>query len=209
MSLLDLPFSRHLGPALETALNKALSMDPKGHSKVEVFKDCIVEINITSLNHSFFIGVDNGQVKLIAPEGPPTITVSGSSIGLLKLALVDHKEGVLKSREVSITGDAVRGQQLQYFLNSIEVDWEGLLADLVGDAAAKLIFTNIKHSYLWGKALSSSFMRDLEDFIKFELKSLPSKAMSKAQFEKIDQLRLASDRLEAKFKNVIRKKENH
>ena len=61
----------------------------------------------------------------------------------------------------------------------------------------------------FGKTLSRSFMNDLEEFIKYEVRLIPSKTLAKKQFETIDQLRLASDRLEARLKLALSKPKSH
>jgi ubiquinone biosynthesis protein UbiJ len=80
------------------------------------------------------------------------------------------------------------------------------LAEAIGEVPAHLITTSLHSSVVWGKSLTGSFKQDLEEFIKYELRLLPSRAMAVAQFEAIDQLRLATDRLEARFKNLVKQK---
>ena len=70
-----------------------------------------------------------------------------------------------------------------------------------------LIGTSLRQSLAFGKNLSQSFMNDLEEFIKYEVRLIPSKAIAKTQFEAIDQLRLATDRLEARLKQAFKQTE--
>jgi len=203
MGLLDTPLARKLAPTLESSINIALSMDPSARKRLKPLQGCVLEVNITSLKYSFFFGTDNNRVKLLAPETPPTVTLSGSTSALIKLGIYKDKRTLFKTKAVSLSGDAVRAQQIQTFMRTLKIDWEALLAEAIGDMPAHLVSSSLKTSFTWSKSLSLSFIRDAEEFIKYELRLLPSKAMATKQFDAIDQLRLATDRLEARIKAII------
>lgn len=206
MSLLDMSALKTLLPAVETAINKALAMDPGSPEKLKPLNGCILEVNITSLRQSFFFSVQDQKVVLLDADTPPTVTLSGTSMGLIKLALQKEKNILFRRKEVSLTGDAVRAQQIQNFMKKLEVDWEALLAEAIGDVPAHLLTQGLQSGLTWGRHLSQSLSHDIEEFIKYELRLLPSKAKARAQFDAIDQLRLATDRLEARVKKLVSSK---
>lgn len=206
MSLLDISAIKKLAPALESAINTTLAMDPAGANKLKPLNGCVLELNITSLDQSIFFLVEEQQIKLQSADLSPTVTLSGSTVALLKLAFQKDKNSLFKRKEISLSGDSVRAQQILNFARAVSVDWEGLLAEAIGEVPAHLITTSLHSSFVWGKSLTGSFKQDLEEFIKYELRLLPSRAMAVAQFEAIDQLRLATDRLEARFKNLVKQK---
>jgi len=204
MGLLDTPLAQKLAPTLESSINLALSMDPGARKRLKPLQGCVFEINITSLKYSFFFGTEENKIKLLPPETPPSVTLSGSASALIKLALYKDKNILFKTRAVSLSGDAVRAQQIQTFMRTLKIDWEALLAEAIGDMPAHLLSSSLKTGFTWSKSLSLSFIRDAEEFIKYELRLLPSKAMAAKQFDAIDQLRLATDRLEARVKARIK-----
>lgn len=208
MSLLDTPLAHKLAPALESAINLAIAMDPGAQTRLTSLQGCVLEINITSLHHSFFFGAEEGQVKLMPAETIPTVTLAGTSTALVKLALYKDKNSLFKSKEVSLGGEAVRAQQIQSFMRNLKIDWEALLAEVIGDVPAHVLNTSLRNSVSWGKSLSSSLLRDTEEFIKYELRLLPNKARAQQQFDAIDQLRMASERLEARIKAVLTRTAN-
>ncbi len=206
MSLLDISALKKLAPALEAAINTTLAMDPAGAKKLKPLEGCVLELNITSLDQSIFFLVEKERIKLQSADLQPTVTLSGSSSALLKLAFQKDKNSLFKRKEVSLSGDAVRAQQILTFASAISIDWEGLLGEAIGETPAHLLTTGLQSGFIWGKNLTSSFRQDLEEFVKYELRLLPSRAIAATQFEAIDQLRLATDRLEAKFKHLVRQK---
>ncbi len=205
MSLLDLPFLQHLSPALEKSLNVALSMDPAAQKKLKPLDQCVLEIHLRSFKRSLFVKADGGKIKLVGPEHGAQVTLSGTTLAFFKLASQRNINTLFKSRELSMIGDAVRAQQIQQVAASIDIDWEGLLAEVIGDVPAHMLSTTVKQSVSWSKQVSQSFLRDLEEFIKYEVRALPGKAIAASQFEGIDQLRLATDRLEARVRNLLKR----
>jgi len=206
MNVIGLSAFKQLMPALERVINTTIAMDPASAKSLSLLQGCVLEINITSLKQSFFFGVDGGKVHVLDADITPTVTLSGTSLGLTKLALQKDKTILFRRKEVSLAGDAVRAQQIQNFMRALHIDWEGLLAEVIGDVPAHLLATSLQQGLQWSKTLGQNFRLDLEEYLKYELRMLPNKAMALKQFEAIDQLRLATDRLEAKFKHLIKQK---
>ncbi len=203
MGLLDASLVRKLAPALEHAINIALSMDPASRNRLKPLQGCVLELHFLSLKQSLFFGAEDGRVVLYPTAKQASVTLSGTIPSFLKLAASQNKSALFKSREVSLSGDAVRAQQIQQFAAGIDIDWEGLLAEIIGDVPAHFVGSSIRQSLSWTKHLSGSLRRDIEEFIKYELRLLPGKALGNSQFDAIDQLRLATDRLEARIKKLV------
>ncbi len=208
MSLLDLPVFQQLTPTLEKSINLALSVDPAAASKLKPLDQCILEIHLRSLQRSLFFKAVNGSVKLVGPEQGAHVTLSGTTLAFLKLAAQRDANNLFKSRDLSMSGDAVRAQQIQTFARNIDLDWEALLADIIGDVPAHLLSSTLKQSVTWSRHISQSFMRDLEEFVKYEVRMLPGKAIAASQFDAIDQLRLATDRLDARIRNLLKRSDH-
>lgn len=205
MAFFDTPWVQSLAPVLESAMNAALAVDPASEKRLKPLNGCVLEVNLKSIQQSFFFGVREQRICLLPSETTPSVTLSGSTSGLIKLALSDNKNALFKRREVELSGDAVRAQQIQSFVRELKIDWEALLAEAIGDVPAHMISSGVRSSWNWTRSVSQSLWSDLEEFVKYELRLLPSKALAQKQFEAIDQLRLATDRLEAKFKLLLRK----
>lgn len=183
-------------------------MDPAGEKKIKPLNGCIFEIHIETFSQSFFFEIKDNRVSLLAHAKEATVTLSGSLAAMIKLAFLNDRNMLFKRRELGFAGDAVRAQQIQTFMRNVKIDWEALLAEVVGDVPAQLIGSGLLASWTWGKQISQSFKTDLEEFIKYELRLLPSRAAARRQFHAIDQLRLATDRFEAKLKTLKSKKKS-
>lgn len=203
MAFLDIPIVQQAAPALEKAINMALSLDPGAQKYLKPLEGCVLQIYFTAAKRSIFFTAQDSKVALLNNHDSPDVTLSGKMIAFVKLAYTDDKQQLFRSKEIELAGDAVRAQQIQRFMANIKLDWEALLAEVVGDVPAHALSTSIRQGIGWGKSLSSNFLTDLEEFIKYELRLLPNKAQGLKQFDAIDQLRAASDRLEARIKRLV------
>lgn len=202
MNLFSQPLLQQFAPVLERAINAALAMDPGAEKKLQPLNGCVLEIRISNLNQSLFIGAKGNRVLLLSAEHSPTVTMTASLLALAKLAAKRDSGELIANRDLSFSGDAVRAQQIQRFTDNLDIDWEGLLARFIGDAPAKFLTSGAKQSLTLAKTFGQNFVRDLEEFVKYELRLLPSRALADKQFDAIDQLRIASDRLEARVKAI-------
>lgn len=187
---------------MEQTINTALSMDPAAQSKLKPLNGCVLEVHIRNANQSLFIGTKGGKVVLLSAEQAPTVTLSGTVSAFIQVAVLRKADELLRRREIEFSGDAVRAQQIQRFASQLDIDWEGLLAKFVGDTPARLLGSGAKQMLTIARTFSQNFVGDLEEYMKFEMRFLPSRRMSEKQFQAIDQVRLATDRLEARVKSL-------
>lgn len=195
MTSLDARLLHKLAPILEASVNHAVALDPSNERHLARLEGCVLEIQVNSLKPSILLTIEQQQIKWLAQATSPTLKLSGSAIALIKLGLLRDKNALFKRKEVSLSGDAVRAQQIQSFMRELNIDWEALLAEALGDIPARLLSSNLSTSLNWTRALGQSFWQDLEEYIKYELQVLPNKAAAQQQFASIDQVRLASERL--------------
>lgn len=205
MSLFDAPLVQQLAPLLETAINRAIAMDPASEKHLKRLNGCVLEVNVTSISQSFFFGVSEQKVSLQPSDTAPSVILCGTASAFAKLAFMEDKNSLFRRKEISLSGDAVRAQQIQNLMRSLKLDWEALLAEAIGDVPARFLSVSLSSGIQWSKSISRSLKQDLEEFIKYELRLLPGKRSAQRQFEAIDQLRLATDRLEARFKQLLSK----
>lgn len=188
---------------LSGAINLALAKDPVAQKKLHALRDCVLELHLKNLNQSLFIAVDNARITVLKESPRVSVRISGNLIAYIKLATQDDKRSLFQSQEIVLTGDAVRAQQILQLIEKLDIDWEALIADAIGDIPAHALGTGIRKSWAWTRNLSATLLRDLEEYVKFELRLFPSRPLAKLQFDRIDQLRLATDRLEARIKKRL------
>ncbi|KZY62503.1 hypothetical protein A3737_14975, partial [Oleiphilus sp. HI0065] len=159
MNLFSQPLLQQFAPVLQRAINAALMMDPGAEKKLQPLNGCVLEIRISNLNQSLFIGAKGNRVLLLSAEHAPTVTMTASLFALAKLAARRDSAELIANRDLSFSGDAVRAQQIQRFTDNLDIDWEGLLARFIGDTPATFVTSSAKQSATFAKTFSQNFVR--------------------------------------------------
>jgi ubiquinone biosynthesis protein UbiJ len=212
MSSVDTKRLNRIVRALENGINTALAMDPLAQKHLKRMKDCVLEFNIRPPGKVLYVGVDERQqddgstsfrVKLLGQQNSSDVKIKGSFLSFIKMAATSDKNTLLRTKEIQLTGDSVRIQQVQAFLSVIRVDWEGILSSVIGDIPAHLLGTSLRQGLSFGLSLGQSLLRDAEEFIKYELRLFPNKAAAKKQFAAIDKLKEASEKFEKEVRATL------
>jgi ubiquinone biosynthesis protein UbiJ len=185
-----------------SAVNRALAMSPGAQKHLKNLAQCVFRIQMKGINHSFYFGVTTitkeqtglqtqhpaYKVQLIDASEKVDVTLAGSPLNLLKLIGSQNKALLFNSKALELHGDSVRIQQILAFLSAIEIDWDALLAEFIGDVPAHLIGTSLRTGLTWSLNFSRAFIRDAEEYIKYELRLLPDKLRANKQFVAISEL---------------------
>ncbi len=103
---------------------------------------------------------------------------------------------------ITLSGDTQIAISLKDCLQKLNIDWEGLLADQIGDLAAHQFAEVFRmgRSYLHGS--SSSLLDDMDDYLHEEARLLPAKAELQRFYDQVVRLRLQVDRLQARVERL-------
>lgn len=220
MSFLDPSLLNKIAPGVEAAINIALTMDPAAQKHLKRLKGCTLKIDLGASNKAFYFGVselpcktpadgakaeasqDKLSYHVVLIDAPENISVQvkASILSLIKLAGLKDKSPLFKTKEIELSGDSVRIQQIQGFLTALNIDWEGMLASFIGDVPAHILGQTFRHSFSWSRNLTLALIRDAEEFIKYELRIFPNKAVADKQFTAIDKLYQATESLEKRIR---------
>lgn len=199
--------SQAFGAGLETALNRYLSLDPEALSRFASLEGKIIAIDITGLNQTICLfPSDDGFMVLMDFDGEADATISGSPVALAKLALAEHPKDLIQSGEIKIQGDTGLANQFSRLLSELDIDWEELLAQNIGDIAAHKLGNMFRDVNQWFKRSSQSAFMDAGEYIQEEAHLSPSNAELRKFIKKVDEVRESADRLAARIQNLKNKK---
>lgn len=217
MSVSGTGWRRSAANQLVSSINGALAMAPGAQKHLKNLETCVLKLQLTGINLAFYFGVDGSsasnestpdniqdiyKVQLVDAVDTPDVCVTGSPLAFMKLLGQRNKVHVFRTKELVLQGDAVRIQQILAFLNALEVDWDGVLAKFIGDVPAHFLGSTLRNSLAWGLSFSQAFIRDAEEYIKYELRLLPDKARAHKQFAAIAELANDIEKLEKRIQNV-------
>lgn len=193
-------FDQALTASIESALNQYLSLDPLALSRFSSLEGKIIAIEIKGLNKALclFPSTD-GFMVLTDFDGEADATISGTPIALVKMGLAKDPKDVLFSGEIVITGDTAVASKFNHLLSQLDIDWEEMLAQNIGDIAAHKLGSLFHNANQWFSRSSNSIILDSGEYIQEEVHLSPSNAELRKFVNKVDGLREATDRLAAKI----------
>jgi ubiquinone biosynthesis protein UbiJ len=190
---------------LQMAINKAMSLDEHMPDKIQKLEGKVLQLVIAPLSVHFFIGFSNKELLLLDTyEGTPDTIIHSSPIGLIRLSLLpSSKARSLFNDKVRMSGDIELGQQVKQLFDTMDIDWEGHLAQFTGDVVAHQIGSFVRQGLQFKKQFSDSMRLNVTEYLQEELRLVPSKNELEDFFHDIDELSLAVERLHAQINHLM------
>jgi len=185
--------------ALETVVNRYLSLDPEGAARLEDLQGRVILIELAGFGTRVYVVPGNDGLQLFGDyAGEPDCVLCGTPLALARMGVSGQKEDQLFSGEVRIAGDTHLAQAFGNFLGGLEVDWEEQLSRLLGDAAAHQVGVQVRGIERWGRRTSDILTQDIQEYLQEEARLLPSRYETRAFLDDVDRLRDDVDRLAAR-----------
>jgi ubiquinone biosynthesis protein UbiJ len=189
----------------EKLINKALVYDPGSRIGLQKLQGQVLAVHITAPEVQFFVTPNEEGLRLMAQwEGSVDTRISGSLLALARIGSQDIHN--LKDSGVEVMGKTSLLADLQQLLKNVDIDWEEILTqflgDIVGHQAAQLIRSKLD----WAGARVNSGQRLMREFLTEELKTIPGKNELEDFYRQVDDLRLAVDRAAARVEKIVKEK---
>lgn len=190
-----------LARTVETLAATALRYDPGTRNSLKAMSGRTLAIEVTQPEFTLYLTAEQDRVRLpLAVDMAPEATLRGSLTDLI--ALMSRESFSLADSGVTLQGNAQLVQQWRRILHRLDIDWEEPLNNLVGDMAGHPIAQGLR-------SIAGKMHRDarnlpvyLVDYLTDELQLLVSHDEAELFFDDINQLRSASDRLEARLQRL-------
>jgi ubiquinone biosynthesis protein UbiJ len=188
----------------ELAINAALAQDTETQAKFAAFSQRSIAIEISDLNKTIFVLVQQEQLKLTpTQEQPADLTITGQALTLIKLG---SDPDSLFSADIEIHGDVQFAKQLRDLIEGFDFDWEQQLARVTGDTLAYPLAHSIRQFNNWVKNSHQSVQLNVAEYLREESQILPDQSQIKEYLSDIDTLRADTDRLTARINRLSGKK---
>lgn len=187
----------------ETLINQALKLDPATLRRLcEIEgRSMRVECDAPALSICLVPAGDGFRI-LDDPDGQTEVTLRGSSSALIRLAGNPAARSELFSHDIAVEGDTELAEHIAGIMEDLELDMEGLLARVTGDVAAHEIHRGATGMLGWLRNSLETLQLDLGEFIHEEARVVPGRSEQEQLFEQVDELRMATDRLEARISRL-------
>ena len=184
---------------LESALNRALALDPAGQQALMAALTGPIQFNITGpLALTYTLNRAGDRIRVGSqPADQPALEITGKPMAFATLATGDDR--ILATGRLEITGDTALAHQFQRALSQLDPDWEAAMARHLGDVPAHFLGQRVRGAIRWSRQAFQSLNANIEDYVHEESRSLPGRRELEATFEDIDQISLRAARLEARL----------
>ncbi len=190
---------------VEQGLNRLLARDPVTLRALGRLSGRVIALQISSpVAMTLFLIPNNEGLQLQQHYGAePDATIAGSVSALLRLVNSEDKAAALFGKGVSISGDSALANRLQTILADTDIDWEGLLADQIGDLPAYQAARFMRQQGSYWRQTGNNLSLNLGEYLQEEARMLPPRAELEGFMADVDNLRQRSDRLEARLQRLL------
>ncbi|UTW45214.1 SCP2 sterol-binding domain-containing protein [bacterium SCSIO 12696] len=185
----------------EVAINRALQYDPATGNRLNEMGPCTLCVELTSPAVVIYLVSHNGQIQLHSEsETEPDVRVKGSASDLIAMALSD--DDTLAGRGVEVRGQLDRLQALKTILGDLDIDWEGALAELIGELPAHLAIKAARSAHQWQQQARPRAAAVAKNFIQDEALLIPAKEQVASFGAAVRTLSSDMDRLAARIRRL-------
>lgn len=198
---LDPTITTAITGTLETAINSALEYDPGTQHQLTSLEGALLEIKSTQPEFSVFLTSSEKKLKIFAHSA---IDADALISGHLKdiVTLFRKPNHTLADTGVSATGKLQLISDYRALINNLDIDWEAIINKFTGDIVGHQISNGLRSVFSWGNSNLQKFPHYFSEFIQEELNLIPTEAELKYFAEQVDDLRAATDRVQARFTNL-------
>lgn len=184
----------------ESAVNRVLSLDVEAEELLSELEGKVVAVHVSGLDATVFIIVLNKGIELSRVHDVPADTTLTGSVSELFSLLKSPDQ--LTGETVSIEGEFAVAKQLKVVANTLDIDWEEHLSNVVGDTPAHQLFRAVGAVQA---AFSDGFERVEQQAVDWAQKDgagVVSPQEIESFYADVDQLRSSVDRLEARLNQL-------
>jgi ubiquinone biosynthesis protein UbiJ len=189
---------------LELAINSALKYDPATLRELSTLEGQVLLVDCTSPAMRIAIQTSQQQITLHSGwEDEAAITLQGSLIALSKMAANASDTSSFAGTGVQLSGNLETLHKLHKILSQLDIDWEGALADIIGDVPAYMIGSALRKSADIAKQNKQRVTSALTEAAQEELQIVPSRNGFEQFKKEVREMASDTDRLMARA-NLLR-----
>lgn len=190
--------------ALSLLINQALSLDTQSRQRLLVLSEQRLRLECTEPDVDILLSIDKaGKIQLSdADELAVNAHLRGPLSSFMRIFADNDKASAMINSGLQLRGNSQLLLELAEILQSLDLDWEYHLAQLIGDLPAHLLGRMSRQSSQWFSRTRPVFLRHLQEFVLEEAQLSPRRDELERFIEAVQQLQLRSERLEAKIQRL-------
>lgn len=197
---------------VEHLINRALEYDPVSAKALTHLDGQIIRIDSTMPPISISISIETvGQgVKLHSERQEDSdVIIEGTLVSMVSVALSSKESMSFSGTGVKVSGNLDTLNQLNKIIGNLDIDWEGALAQIIGDLPAHLFAKTVRNSAAFKTQTTARASSAIVEVAQEEFQLTPSKNEFETIGPQIRRLSSDVDRLTAKVKKFQVKVNQH
>lgn len=185
---------------LQSILNHYLALDPESASRLLNMQNKSVKIELLDVNLIFQLIFTSDEIQLKTNDFiPANATIRGTPISLMHMAISKDNRKKFFEDDVTIEGDVALGQKVIDLFDSLEIDWEEYLSHWIGDIPAHQTGRVVRHFKNFTQQFRKTITQNMNEYVHEEVNLCPPREALQDFFHDVDNLRMDTDRLEARI----------
>ena len=187
---------------IELAINGALEFDPRAQRDLAKLHGKTMTLEIKPIPQKISICPMPHGLEFSNASGVTDVTLSATIGALVKIGRDGLDDAELDSGELEINGDPIVGQRFARILSQLDIDWEGLLAQRIGETPAVLISGGLGRAKEIAQESKTLFSKHISNLLTNEMGLVASKSDIEPFLDDVDTLRADADRLQARIQRI-------
>ncbi len=190
----------------ETIINQALEYDPSSQQKMAKLAPKVLAIEISKPAFNLYIRFNDKGIQLLSHyESDPEAALSGDLSAFINVATGKDKHAALMQSDLQIRGSSQLALSLADLMNDLNIDWEAMISKLTGPVTAHAIGKQARGVLGWLKKTGEKFQDDVVSYVRDERQMAAHELEGEDRFRQIHQIRLDTERLEARIQRLASK----
>lgn len=192
----------------ERAINHYLGFDPEKAAELATLEGKCIKVELSAPKITAYCLPMAGEIQIDTERTlEPDVSLTTTLGGLIKLSQSDNPTVAIKSGDIDIEGDLRLAQKFSDILSGIDFDWEQRLSQYSGNLIANRLGGLVRGGQAWLQQTRTNLRADTAEYLTEEADILPTKIEVESFANKVENLRDAVDRLEARI-NLLGKRED-
>ena len=185
--------------SINSIINKIISLDPSANQYLHTLAHQNVAITCSDFaDLTIYCNFTDTYLQFTAVKPEIIDTHICAPLAAYITFLIEKQNAQLQGSGMQIIGNLHTAQSMQQLFCNLNVDWEEELSKLTGDALAHQACFLIRSMQQQHKKNHAALLEMITEYLQEESGLLPTKYEVNEFMQAVDELRLATDRLEAR-----------
>jgi ubiquinone biosynthesis protein UbiJ len=208
-AFLPRPLRALAGRALESALNRAVALDPDTSARLAALEGRRLELHLRGPELRLSIHVEGGILRVGPPDdeaiAATALRVAATPASLLAMGLRRDDDSVAPGK-VEIAGDAELARRLEKLARNYAPDVEEVFANMFGDVLGVPLARAVRGALEHAREGAQHTVEDVADWLREESRLAVAPAEMDGFLDDVDHLRERAERFDARLSRIERQR---